>query len=61
MKFFLSVVGMVLIIEGIPYFASPDKMKEVLLKLPLVPSRYLRFFGLSAVITGLFLIYYATR
>jgi len=61
MKFFLCVVGMVLIIEGIPYFASPDKMKEILLKLPLVPSPYLRLFGLSAVITGLILIYFATR
>jgi hypothetical protein len=57
MKYFLSVLGMVLIIEGIPYFASPDKMKQLMLKLPLIPSKYLRLFGLAAVTTGLLLIY----
>jgi len=52
MKYFLSVIGMVLIIEGLPYFASPEKMKELLLKIPQIPTVYLRLFGLTAVITG---------
>ena len=60
MKYFLSVLGLVLIIEGIPYFASPDKMKQLMLKLPLILSKYLRLFGLTAVITGLLLIYFST-
>ncbi len=60
MKYFLSVLGMVLIIEGIPYFTSPDKMKQLMLKLPLISSKYLRFFGLTAVIAGLLLIYLST-
>ena len=60
MKFFLSVIGMVLIIEGIPYFASPEGMKKLLIKIPQIPTRYLRVFGLTAVITGLALIYFST-
>ena len=27
MKFFLSVIGMVMIVEGLPYFAFPDQIK----------------------------------
>ncbi len=61
MKYFLSVIGMVLIIEGLPYFASPEKMKQLLLKIPQIPSVYLRVFGFAAVITGLALIYFTTR
>ena len=60
MKYFLSVLGMVLIIEGIPYFSAPDKMKQLMLKLPLIPSNYLRLFGLTALIMGLLLIYLST-
>jgi uncharacterized protein YjeT (DUF2065 family) len=60
MRYFLSVLGLVLIIEGIPYFAAPDKMKQLMLKLPLIPSTSLRLFGLTAVITGLLLIYLST-
>ena len=60
MKYFLSVLGLVLIIEGIPYFSFPDKMKQLMLKLPLIPSKYLRLFGLTAVTAGLLLIYLST-
>ena len=27
MEFFLCVIGMVMIVEGLPYFAFPNKMK----------------------------------
>ena len=60
MRYFLSMLGLVLIIEGIPYFAFPDKMKQLMLKLPLISSKYLRLFGLSAVTAGLLLIYLST-
>jgi len=60
MKYFLCVLGLVLIIEGLPYFAAPDKMKQLMLKLPLIPSPTLRVFGLTAVIAGLLLVYFAT-
>ncbi len=28
MDFFLCVIGMVMIIEGLPYFIAPEKMQE---------------------------------
>ena len=28
MKFFLCVLGMVMVVEGLPYFAFPEKMKN---------------------------------
>jgi len=60
MKYFLCVIGMVLIIEGLPYFAFPDKLKAYLMKLIEVPDTTLRFLGTIAVITGLALVYFGT-
>ena len=59
MKYFLCVLGLVLVIEGLPYFAFPDKMKEFLSKLPQIPDNTLRILGLVAIFIGLFLIYIA--
>lgn len=58
MKFFLCVVGVVLIIEGLPYFAFPEKIKIFLLKLQDIPDSTLRILGLFAMITGLILVYF---
>ncbi|MBW2650390.1 MAG: DUF2065 domain-containing protein [Deltaproteobacteria bacterium] len=57
MKFFLCVIGMVLIIEGLPYFAFPEKIKDYLMKVHELPGSTLRKLGLAAVITGLLLVY----
>ena len=58
MKFFLCVIGMVLIIEGLPYFAFPEKIKGYLLKVHEIPGSTLRILGLAAVITGLLFVYF---
>ncbi len=57
MKYFLCVMGMVLILEGLPYFAFPDKIKSYLMKLADIPDRILRLLGLAAVISGLILVF----
>lgn len=57
MKFFLCVIGMVLIIEGLPYFAFPEKIKSYLLKVYDTPEGTLRMLGLISVIIGLLLVY----
>ena len=57
MKFFLCVIGMVMIIEGVPYFAFPDKMKYWVEKVLEMPDSLLRRFGLILMISGLFLVY----
>jgi len=57
MKFFLCVIGMVLIIEGLPYFAFPEKLKTYFLKIHTVPDSTLRIFGLLAMAVGLLLVF----
>ena len=58
MKYFLCVLGMVFIIEGLPYFAFPEKVKSYIMKLQEMPDSVLSIFGLSAKIAGLILIYF---
>ncbi len=58
MKFFLCVMGMVLVVEGLPYFAFPDKIKAYLMKIMDVPDRTLRILGLASILCGLGLVYF---
>ena len=58
MKFFLSVVGMVMIIEGLPYFAFPEKMKHWMLQIQTMPAETLRRFGFALMVAGLALAYF---
>lgn len=57
MEFFLCVLGMVMIIEGLPYFAFPEKMKSWVAKIMEMPDGSLRRFGLTLMLLGLFLVY----
>jgi len=57
MAYFLSVIGMVMIIEGVPYFAFPDKMKLWIVKVLELPDGTLRKFGFVLMVLGLFLVY----
>lgn len=61
MDFFLCVLGMVFIIEGLPYFAFPEKLKIYLEKISTIPESTLRIFGICAIITGLILLYFGRR
>lgn len=51
-------MGVVLIIEGLPYFAFPEKIKVFLSKLQDIPDATLRILGLLSMITGLILVYF---
>jgi uncharacterized protein YjeT (DUF2065 family) len=57
MEFFLCVLGMVMIIEGLPYFAFPEKMKSWVSKIMEMPDGTLRRFGITLMLLGLFLVY----
>ena len=61
MEFFLCVLGMVMIVEGLPYFAFPDKMKTWVGKIIVSPDSSLRRFGLVLMVVGLSLIYLGKR
>ncbi|MDJ0828216.1 MAG: DUF2065 domain-containing protein [Desulfobacterales bacterium] len=57
MKFFLCVMGMVMVVEGLPYFAFPEKMKFWITKILEIPDGSLRRFGIVLMMVGLFLVY----
>ena len=57
MKFFLCVLGMVMIVEGLPYFAFPEKMKFWVNKIMLTPDGSLRRFGFVLMAIGMALVY----
>ena len=52
------MVGMVMIIEGVPYFAFPDKMKNWIQKVLEMPEGALRKFGFSLMLLGLLCVYF---
>lgn len=60
MKYFLCVLGMVFVVEGLPYFAFPDKLKRYLLRLAEIPDPHLRILGFAAMGIGLLLVYLGT-
>lgn len=61
MKYFLSVIGMVLIIEGIPYFMFPAKFKVMMRLIQEMEDAQLRFVGFVVIIFGLLLLFLGKR
>ena len=57
MRYFLCVLGMVFIFEGLPYFIFPEKLKIYMLKMTKMQDSTLRFIGISVMIVGLILLY----
>ncbi len=61
MKDFICVLGLIFIIEGLPYFLFPEKLKIYLAKVTTMPDSTLRFLGITAMIAGLILLYFGRR
>jgi uncharacterized protein YjeT (DUF2065 family) len=61
MDFFLCVIGMVMIVEGVPYFAAPDRMKQWMARIQEMAPEALRRFGLVMMAAGLLLVYLGRR
>ena len=57
MDYFLCVIGMVMIVEGVPYFAAPERMQGWMAKLKETAPGNLRRFGFLMMVAGLFLVY----
>ena len=53
MKLLLLLIGMVMIVEGLPYVAAPDKMKDWLQKISELEPNLLRGIGLGCMLGGL--------
>lgn len=58
MEFFLCVIGVVMIVEGLPYFAFPEQMKEMMGKIRELPDDTLRKIGFGLMLAGLALAYF---
>ena len=57
MKLLFCLIGLVLIVEGLPYFASPGKMKKWMEKVQEMPDHHLRIMGFAAMAVGLIMAY----
>jgi uncharacterized protein YjeT (DUF2065 family) len=61
MRELLTVIGLILVLEGLPYFAFPEKFKTWILKVVRMPERQLRIYGLISMLVGLLLVFVARR
>lgn len=57
MVFILTILGVLLVVEGLPYFAFPRKVKEWSLMIQEIPERSLRVMGVISVAAGLAVLY----
>ena len=61
MKLLVSLIGLVLILESLPYIAFPEATRSWLRQLSEMESSVLRIFGFFALAAGLLLCYLAQR
>ncbi len=59
MKVILLALGLVFIIEGLPYFTFPDRIRSYLLRVAELPGSTLRTFGFISIIIGAVLVFLA--
>jgi uncharacterized protein YjeT (DUF2065 family) len=57
MRLLFCLIGLVLIVEGLPYFAAPGKMKKWMEKVLEIPDPHLRVMGFAAMCLGLIMAY----
>jgi len=57
MELLISAIGLVLILEGLPYFINPDGMKNMAQFMSTVESKTLRTAGFVLMLTGLVILY----
>jgi hypothetical protein len=55
--FLVVVLGVVMIVEGIPWFLAPGGYKRLLLQLLPMRDGVLRLIGLTFMLSGLLLVY----
>jgi uncharacterized protein YjeT (DUF2065 family) len=59
--YFLTVIGLICFLEGLPYLAFPKQIKIWLAKLMLLPIDQLRMIGGALMAVGLLLVYWGRR
>ena len=61
MKLILTVIGLIMVFEGMPYFAFPEKMRETLKMISEMHPETLRRLGFMSIIAGVLLCYIARQ
>lgn len=61
MKLLVTLIGLVLVLEGLPYAASPESMQRWLRQILEMDPGQLRRIGLAAMIVGFTLCFVAQR
>ena len=61
MKLLITLIGLILVLEGLPYVASPESMQRWLRQLTSMPPAQLRLVGFIAMAVGFFLCYLAQQ
>lgn len=61
MKLLVTIIGVILVLEGLPYAAFPQAMQRWLQQIQETPPRQLRIFGAVAVLFGLLICYLTQR
>ncbi|MFH1137880.1 MAG: DUF2065 domain-containing protein [Pseudomonadota bacterium] len=61
LKYLACVLGLVFILEGLPYFAFPHRIKDWLRQVMAIPEPTLRVLGFLAMAAGLILVYLGRR
>ncbi|HBI15275.1 MAG TPA: DUF2065 domain-containing protein [Desulfobulbaceae bacterium] len=58
MKTFIMFLGLILVLEGLPYAASPEAMQRWLRQLAELPPAHLRVIGLLSMILGFAVLFF---
>lgn len=61
MEFFLCVLGMVMVVEGLPYFGMPDKMKMYMQLVQQQDDNTLRILGGILMLAGVTIVFLARK
>ena len=52
------ILGSIMVVEGLPYFLFPEKIKKFYKHIETSSTKTLRLMGLIAIIIGLILVYF---
>jgi uncharacterized protein YjeT (DUF2065 family) len=61
MKLLVTLIGLVLVLEGLPYVAAPEAMRRWLVQLSEMKSQHLRTIGLLAMGAGFLILFVAQK
>lgn len=61
MKLFVTLIGLLMVVEGLPYFAFAEKMQALMRQIEQMNPDHLRLVGLISTLIGLVICYIAQR